>query len=1114
MLAAPVLAQEPALLHASPSRAEVRKALQLDATLVDGGKVLEVFVRYRGPGEPYVQVPMQLQYGDLFRADIPAEHMVPPGVEYYVEAVLVTGDRTPLFMSALRPARVVVGTPPKEQPPVRAAAGPTRAGDTRAAPSIEAFTPPSGGADDDDDSGTGTQGTVTPAPSSRGGVTDPRAGNTGAAASRDSQDARGASRTEASDSRASNRPEGADPRAPPDPRAGSRTEGPDARAPSRMNGTDARGVAQTSGTETRASGQTDGSGPHASPRTDSRASSRTDGSGPTSSSRTDSRASSRADGSAPAGASRTDAHASSRTDDSAPTSSSRTDPRASNRADGSAPAGSSRTDPRASNRTDGSAPPASARMNGADARADRTDSRSARTSESDDARSALNADLPPDPRGDASTSRGPTALDDDPVLYSAEDVLAVTTLQEEAVRTVPAIGASFNRAQMIALGARTVADVLDVVPGVSVSRDVQGFHRTAIRGLRNDAEVLFLLDGHRLNNFFDGKALLNLPVENLERIEVIRGPGSAIYGAGAFLGVVNLVTNHADGVRGAVTTGGVPRDDGRLALATDGHLSAAHTTGDLRLFADLDLWSQDGDSLVIDHDALDAESVDQGLRNVEDPAGHTRDGRFLVNAGAGLSYGLDSAGRVGVSARYLAEQRDALVGLFDTVGEDSELSWDVLLADLTWDRPLRDGGQVRARLGFDQQSTDRRFQLTPRDFRTGTGPDQRFPDGLQEETTVTVRTVSASVDADLALAKENHLTLGLVAEQQSLSKYAYTTNYTLDGRLRPSPAAPEGLVDLTELAGGAASRRLTVGVSAQDQWTVLSALTLTFGLRVDATQLPNVDAGGTLDGRKTVVRVNPRVGLVIAASDALVLKALYGRAFRPPTPQELVERIPDTDYNQGRFEGNPLLQPATVDTFELGADLVQAAGDTRVRVRGNAFLQNFASPITPVDTSGNIVPLRNRELGVRVYGVEAEARLEASKRAAAWVNASLSRAQDLELPGQSRLLTDVPQARFNAGVSMPLGDWVNLDVVVRSGAERRNNSRSTLELIRRYEIPAYSLITAQLRSEPLLEHFEVTLFAQNLFDHDLRDDVPRPDRVTGLLPREGVSGYLTVRAFY
>lgn len=1038
-VAASVHAQEPALLHASPPRAEARQPLQLDATLVDGGKVLEVFVRYRGPGEPYIQVVMERQYGDLYRAVIPAEHMVPPGVEYFVEASMLNGERTPLFMSALRPVRVVVGAQAPEPPAVRASPGGRRGTgeDSRSAPNIDAFSPPSGGSENNE------------------GASGPRSAQ--APVSTGMSGARGGSRTDATDVRAATRPDA------PDPRASSRAEGMDPRSPGRAEGPDSRSSARTEVADPRSSTRPEAADPRAPARADTRFSTRPE--------TPDARSSARAEGG--------DARSTVRPDT----------------ADARAPA---RADARSSSRT-------------------------SRASDSDDAMAALNADLPPDTRADTSrapaSSREPgaprrTAMEDDLALYSAEDVLAVTTLQEEAVRTVPAIGASFNRSQMRALGARTVADVLDVVPGVSVSRDVQGFHRTAIRGLRNDAEVLFLLDGHRLNNFFDGKALMNLPVENLERIEVIRGPGSAIYGAGAFQGVVNLVMNHADGVRGAITTGGVPRDDGRLALSTDGHLAAAHTSGELRLFADLDLWTQEGDSLIIDHDALDAEAVDQGLRDVDDPAGRTSDGRFLVNAGAGVSYGLDSAGRVGVTARYLAEKRDALVGLFDTVGNDSELSWNVLLADLTWDRPLSDGGQVRARLGFDQQSTDRRFQLTPKGFRTGDGADRLFPNGLQEETNVTVRTVTASVDADLALAKENHLTLGFVAEQQSLASYDYTTNYTLDGRLRPSPAAPEGLVDLTQLADGAASRRLNLGVSAQDQWTVLSALTLTFGLRVDATQLPDVNGQGVLDGRKTVVRVNPRVGLVIAASDALVLKALYGRAFRPPTPQELVERIPDTDYNQGRFEGNPLLQPTTVDTFELGADLVQAAGDTRVRVRANAFLQNFASPITPVDTSGNIVPLRNRELGVRVYGVEAEARLEASKRAAAWVNASLSRAQDLELPDQARLLTDVPQARFNAGVSMPLGDWVNLDVVVRSGAERRNNSRSTLELIRRYKIPAYSLITAQLRTEPIWEHFEVTLFAQNLFDHDLRDDVPRPDRITALLPREGVSGYLTLRAFY
>jgi outer membrane receptor protein involved in Fe transport len=319
-------------------------------------------------------------------------------------------------------------------------------------------------------------------------------------------------------------------------------------------------------------------------------------------------------------------------------------------------------------------------------------------------------------------------------------------------------------------------------------------------------------------------------------------------------------------------------------------------------------------------------------------------------------------------------------------------------------------------------------------------------------------------------------------------------------------------VDILQLADGAASRRLSLGAFAQDQWTVVEPLTLTFGVRVDATRLPSVNDANTITGTHLVPSINPRVGLVFSATDSLVLKLLYGRAFRPPTLQELVETIPNTTYNQGRFEGNAALQPAVVNTLEAGADLIQAAGEARVRLRANAFFESFSNPIAAVDTSGNIVPVRNRELGVRVYGIEGEARLEASKRATAWVNASLFRAEDQELPDNHKYLTDTPQARFNAGLSMPIGDFINFDLVMRAGAERRNNTRSVLELIRRYKIPAYSLITAQVRTEPIADHFELAVVVQNVFDSDMRDDVPRPDRMPGLVPREGVSAFLTLRA--
>ncbi|WP_309890338.1 TonB-dependent receptor domain-containing protein [Archangium sp.] len=903
LAALPVHAQEQAsLLHTAPAQAEPGATLVVDGVLSGTQRIQRVVVRFRGPGEPYSEAPMELQYGDLYRGVIPSANVVPPGVEYYVEGFTAGGERVPLFKSATRPARViVVGQVPSSRTPLTA-------------PKTE--------------------------PPSKGGRPEPV------------RKAEPASKTE---------------------RKGE---------PSRSSGSDDAMAALTADVPS----DTDTSRPALTPKP----------------------------------------------------------------------------------------------------------SRSAEPVEPPPERSQLEEDL---------------------ALYTAEDTLALATRHEQKVKKVPAIAASFGRDQIRALGARTVADVLDVVPGLTLSRDVQGFHRVSVRGLRNDAEVLFLLNGQRLNSFYDGKALMNLPVENLERIEVIRGPGSALYGTGAFLGVVNLVTNRAEGLRAAASGGGFPELDDRLATTFDGHLAGAHTFGGFKLFGDADVWYQVGDSAPIESDALAAETLAQKLREPLQPAGHTRDERFLINLGLGGELALSSQSRLGFSARLLSEDRSALMGLFDTVGEDSRLKWQVLLGDVSYENEVSDRVRLRARLHGNQQQTDRLFQIGPNDFRTGPDGNQLFPEGLLEQTRVTVRSVGANFDADLLLAEGHRLSLGVASELEMLSAYGYETNYTLDNRRRASLAAPEGVVDLLRLAGGAAARRLSFGVFAQDQWTVVEPLTLTFGVRVDATQLPSVDTvTNTLTGTRWVPTVNPRVGLVFSATDSLVLKLLYGRAFRSPTLQELVETIPNTDYNQGRFVGNPSLQPAVVNTLEAGADLIQTAGESRVRLRANAFFESFSNPIIPVDTSGNIVPVANRELGVRVYGVEGEARLEASKRATAWVNASIFRAEDLELPSKHQYLTDTPQARFNAGMSMPIGDFINFDMVVRAGAERRNNTRSVLELIRRYKIPAYSLITAQVRTEPIADRFEVAVVVHNVFDHDMRDDVPRPDRMPNLLPREGVSAFLTLRA--
>jgi iron complex outermembrane receptor protein len=98
-------------------------------------------------------------------------------------------------------------------------------------------------------------------------------------------------------------------------------------------------------------------------------------------------------------------------------------------------------------------------------------------------------------------------------------------------------------------GYRTLADVLKNVRGFYVIND-RNYSYVGVRGFSRpgdvNARILFLVDGHRINeNIFDGVYVgteFPVDIDLIERIEVTRGPSSSIYGAGAFVAVVNVIT--------------------------------------------------------------------------------------------------------------------------------------------------------------------------------------------------------------------------------------------------------------------------------------------------------------------------------------------------------------------------------------------------------------------------------------------------------------------------------------------------------------------------------------------------------------------------------------------
>ncbi len=157
----------------------------------------------------------------------------------------------------------------------------------------------------------------------------------------------------------------------------------------------------------------------------------------------------------------------------------------------------------------------------------------------------------------------------DLALTLTEEVTAASR-STEAVDQAPSSVTIIPRRELTALGYPTIAEALRGVPGVYSWND-RTYQAVGFRGLGRlgsyGNRVLVLVDGHPLNDDWLGSSYVGYDartsLDDVERIEVVRGPGSVLYGTSAFSGVINLVTRRARerGSEVAISTaeGGVAR---------------------------------------------------------------------------------------------------------------------------------------------------------------------------------------------------------------------------------------------------------------------------------------------------------------------------------------------------------------------------------------------------------------------------------------------------------------------------------------------------------------------------------------------------------------------------
>jgi iron complex outermembrane receptor protein len=113
----------------------------------------------------------------------------------------------------------------------------------------------------------------------------------------------------------------------------------------------------------------------------------------------------------------------------------------------------------------------------------------------------------------------------------------------------PSVISVLKHEQLSLLGVKTLFEALSLLPGVETSINQVGIKKVIIRGFDNPNNFTFdkaklLIDGVSIEMgiFGNSSFYLNLPIDVISRIEVLRGPGSALYGTGALNGVINVVT--------------------------------------------------------------------------------------------------------------------------------------------------------------------------------------------------------------------------------------------------------------------------------------------------------------------------------------------------------------------------------------------------------------------------------------------------------------------------------------------------------------------------------------------------------------------------------------------
>lgn len=655
------------------------------------------------------------------------------------------------------------------------------------------------------------------------------------------------------------------------------------------------------------------------------------------------------------------------------------------------------------------------------------------------------------------------------LLFMEIPEVITSTLTTSNVIQAPSTMTVISKAEIENMGLKNLVQLMQKVIGITVVRSRFGEYVTSLRGTFEGDKYKLLINGHAIADPVWGSFTdwYNVSLENVKQVEIIRGPGSSLYGTNAFAGIINVITYSPEsGERNSVVVKAGSFNE------QEGNVLASINNESYALSLNLNYKKSDGVSEKINQDSLSV------FTPFSIAPGDLREG--IDRTQADLQF---VKGNFSIYASYMMLEEEIPLTQLAAITQDGEDKfWDYWYVDAQYTIDISSEMNIKAKLTYDNASFEDEFQALPNGFAfpfdiDGDGDIEFFPTGPRGEFGFDSNKLKGELILDYEINDSNRLIFGLFAEKEEVTDTFIKSN-----------AHPvyffnvNQVLDFSDIANWHKEGDRDIwGAFFQNEMDITDSLYFIIGGRFDDYS----DFGSTF---------NPRTGLVWNYNDkGGVLKLLYGEAFKAPTFSQL------RNQNNPSLIGDPDLDAEKLQSLELSLSYIFAEKTHLNLTVFSIDTEDLIRVSTDRDFTQPGAPLFFVNAGEEeVSGFEFDIRHVFETNSYFYIGVTHTDVDEDQLNKTFPFVS--PEMTGRAGFNIQLKNGITWNINAEYIDELKRES-----LDPRDDLDSTVTVDSTLRINNVADKFDLFLSVYNIFDEELYSPSPLGDFPASDLPKAGVN---------